>query len=317
MNLLSSRHIVVGTLTLRDSLIAFDTGIVRLDALIGLRFDRAAMRVQVLIPLIGLMISIVLAGATFVPTLQFFEPDYTAFALSLLPVLGFLIWLVVERPRRQLTLLLADGAALGLRSGDATFLGEVQSAFEQLLLLGDHAFDEFSVDARRRTLSIRRAVPTADSIPGLPDMSIRVEPAAPEQELEIDPGLSLSETPQDRVDPFLEPPLPFTTSEPPAAIPEVPVSDPPAPIAGAEAFDDVRQRVVTLRGLLAKRAYSEALDAELEKIELAVTEGVADEAHQIELAVALERVADRLSSYPAALSVLGAVDKGAGTGVFD
>jgi hypothetical protein len=102
------------------------------DAVIGARLDKPGVRLSFVLVVLLLIAAMALSVTLFLQSLQFFDPDYTRFALSLVP-LFVLAWASFQlRPRNHLTVMISDGSALLLTSGDGNFLAMCLEAFERL-----------------------------------------------------------------------------------------------------------------------------------------------------------------------------------------
>jgi hypothetical protein len=122
----------VHALTLEGDRLTADDIVLRRDMIAGVRVDMLGVRVSFLLVAVLLLLNLCASVVAFVDTLQFFDPDYTVFALSLLPLPLLMYGAYQLRPRRHLTLLLRDGSALGVLSGDGNFLTRCLEAFERL-----------------------------------------------------------------------------------------------------------------------------------------------------------------------------------------
>lgn len=132
MNILTENIRWVESVTLEGDRLSADDLVIRRSMLAGARIDTLGVRVSFLV-LAGLMLgNLVFSAVAFVETLQFFQPNYTVFALSLLPLLALGTATYRLRPRQHFTLLLQDGSALGLRSRDGNFLTRCLEAFDRL-----------------------------------------------------------------------------------------------------------------------------------------------------------------------------------------
>ncbi len=132
LNILTENIRWVESVTLEGDRLSADDLVIRRSMLAGARIDTLGVRVSFLV-LAGLMLgNLVFSAVAFVETLQFFQPNYTVFALSLLPLLALGAATYRLRPRQHFTLLLQDGSALGLRSRDGNFLTRCLEAFDRL-----------------------------------------------------------------------------------------------------------------------------------------------------------------------------------------
>lgn len=130
--LLSENIRWVGQITLEGERLTADDIVLNRSAVIGARLDRPGIRVSFVLVVLLLIASLMLSVTLFLQTLQFFNPDYSRFALSLVPLLA-LAWSAYQlRPRHHLTVLISDGSALLLASGDGNFLSMCLEAFERL-----------------------------------------------------------------------------------------------------------------------------------------------------------------------------------------
>ena len=132
MSLLTENIRWVQAMTLEGERLSADDIVVRRDMLAGARIDRLGFRLSFVVVMALFLISLTGSFLAFVETLQFFDPDYSVFALSILPVLAFGYGAFVLRPRRHFTVLLRDGSALAMASRDGTFLTLCLEAFERL-----------------------------------------------------------------------------------------------------------------------------------------------------------------------------------------
>ncbi|MEM6711071.1 MAG: hypothetical protein AAF590_02190 [Pseudomonadota bacterium] len=122
----------VKTITLEADRLTADGIVVRRDMVVGARSDEPGVRWSFVVAVGGVLISAIVSALAFLETRQFFNPDYTAFALSLLPLAAFLTAAVLLRPRQHLTVMLRDGSALAMLIKDPAFLTVCLEAFERL-----------------------------------------------------------------------------------------------------------------------------------------------------------------------------------------
>lgn len=122
----------VQAMTLEGERLSADDIVVRRDMLAGARIDKLGVRLSFVVVAILFLISLVGSISAFVETLQFFDPDYGLFALSILPVLVFGYGAYLFHPRQHFTVLLRDGSVLAMVSRDGNFLTLCLEAFERL-----------------------------------------------------------------------------------------------------------------------------------------------------------------------------------------
>lgn len=122
----------VGQITLEGERLTADNIVLNRDAVIGARLDKPGVRLSFVLVVLLLVAALSLSVTLFLQSLQFFDPDYTRFALSLIPLIA-LAWASFQlRPRNHLTVLISDGSALLLSSSDGNFLSMCLEAFERL-----------------------------------------------------------------------------------------------------------------------------------------------------------------------------------------
>lgn len=130
--LLSENIRWVGQITLEGERLTADDIVLNRDAVIGARLDKPGVRTSFVLVALLLIAALVLSVTLFLQSLQFFDPDYTRFALSLAPLIG-LGWASYQlRPRYHLSVMVCDGSALLLASRDGNFLSMCLEAFERL-----------------------------------------------------------------------------------------------------------------------------------------------------------------------------------------
>ncbi|MEQ8658690.1 MAG: hypothetical protein RIC24_15415 [Hyphomicrobiales bacterium] len=132
MSLLTENIRWVQSITLEGERLTADNVVVRRDMLAGARIDNLGVRVSFIVVAALFALNIIGSVSAFLETLQFFEPDYSIFALSLLPLIGLGYGAYRLRPRQHFTILLRDGSALGVLSRDGNFLTRCLEAFERL-----------------------------------------------------------------------------------------------------------------------------------------------------------------------------------------
>lgn len=132
MNLLTENIRWVQSLTLEGDRVSADEIIVRRDMLAGARIDSFGVRPTFIITASLFLANFIFSVSAFLETMQFFQPNYTVFALSLLPMIGLGLAAYKLRPRKHFTVLLRDGSAIGLLSRDGNFLTRCLEAFERL-----------------------------------------------------------------------------------------------------------------------------------------------------------------------------------------
>ncbi len=122
----------VQSITLEGDRLTADDLVVHRDMVAGARIDTYGVRPSFVLSFAMLLGAIGLSIAAFVETLQFFQPNYTVFGLSILPVIVLGLLVLRLRPAQHFTVLLRDGSALGMRSRDNNFLTRCLEAFERL-----------------------------------------------------------------------------------------------------------------------------------------------------------------------------------------
>lgn len=122
----------VGQITLEGERLTADGIVLNRDAVIGARLDKPGIRASFVFVVLLTAAALVLCATLLLQTLQFFDPDYTRFVLSLIPLVA-LGWACFQlRPRNHLTVMISDGSALLLTSKDGNFLSMCLEAFERL-----------------------------------------------------------------------------------------------------------------------------------------------------------------------------------------
>lgn len=122
----------VGQITLEGERLTADGIVLNRDAVIGARLDKPGIRASFVFVVLLTAAALVLCATLLLQTLQFFNPDYTRFVLSLIPLVA-LGWACFQlRPRNHLTVMISDGSALLLASKDGNFLSMCLEAFERL-----------------------------------------------------------------------------------------------------------------------------------------------------------------------------------------
>lgn len=122
----------VGQITLEGERLTADDIVLNRDAVIGARLDKPGVRASFVLVALLWVSALVLSVTLFLQSLQFFDPDYTRFVLSLVPLIA-LSWASFQlRPRNHLTVMISDGSALLMTSGDGNFLDMCLEAFERL-----------------------------------------------------------------------------------------------------------------------------------------------------------------------------------------
>ncbi len=169
MSLLTENIRWVQSITLEGERLTADDVVVRRDMLAGARIDTLGVRVSFIIVLALFVINVVASIGAFLETLQFFQPDYTVFALSLLPllVLGFASYRL--RPRQHFTVLLRDGSALGVLSRDGNFLTRCLEAFERLWADPMRAKSSLYLHAAHRSVDFGPPAGGIDVLANTPD----------------------------------------------------------------------------------------------------------------------------------------------------
>ena len=227
MGVLTEKIRWVTSLTMEGDRLSADDLVFQRDMMAGVRIDRPGFRISFIAAALALFGSLVLSIAAFIDTRQFFDPDYTLFALSLFPVIGAAAATYILRPRNHLTVMLRDGSALVMVSRDATFLGLCLEAFERMWLDQDRARASLYLHAGHRSVDFGPA------ITGAPVETL-VEPRSEAADLPRFPAEIESE-PLDAPmmdapviePPVIEPPViePPVIDEPVADVPQTGVSE--------------------------------------------------------------------------------------------
>ncbi|MBV6656174.1 MAG: hypothetical protein KI785_00245 [Devosiaceae bacterium] len=165
----------IDALTLEGDRLSAEGIVVRRDAIVGVRLDRPGTRLSFVAMASLLLIALGASAVAFAQTLQFFDPDYTVFAVSLLPVLGFGLACWMVRPRQHLSILLTDGSVLALQSKDAAFLDLCLEAFERLWSDPSRARSALYIHAEHRSVDFGPEV--AAPLPPIPVPMPAAQPA--------------------------------------------------------------------------------------------------------------------------------------------
>lgn len=157
------------SITLEGERLTADDVVVRRDMLAGARIDTLGVRLSFIAVVTLFAVNVVASVAAFLETLQFFEPDYSIFALSLLPliVLGYGAYRL--RPRQHFTILLRDGSALGVLSRDGNFLTRCLEAFERLWADPMRAKSSLYLHAAHRSVDFGPPAGGIDVLANTPD----------------------------------------------------------------------------------------------------------------------------------------------------
>lgn len=169
MSLLTENIRWVQSITLEGERLTADDVVVRRDMLAGARIDTLGVRLSFIAVAVLFAVNVVASVAAFLETLQFFEPDYSIFALSLLPliVLGYGAYRL--RPRQHFTILLRDGSALGVLSRDGNFLTRCLEAFERLWADPMRAKSSLYLHATHRSVDFGPPAGGIDVLANTPD----------------------------------------------------------------------------------------------------------------------------------------------------
>lgn len=165
MNLLTENIRWVASLTLEGDRLSADDIVVRRAMVAGARIDTLGVRLSFVVAAGLFLTSLVFSVSSFVATFQFFQPDYTVFALSLLPLIGFGVVAFRLRPRQHFTLLLQDGSAIGLISRDGNFLTRCLEAFERLWADPARSSASLYLHAQHRSVDFGPAKGGIDVVP--------------------------------------------------------------------------------------------------------------------------------------------------------
>ncbi len=169
MSLLTENIRWVHSITLEGERLTADDVVVRRDMLASARIDTFGVRLSFVIVAGLFLVSLTASVSAFLETLQFFEPDYTLFALSLLPLVAFGYGTYWLRPRQHFTVLLRDGSALGVLSRDGNFLTRCLEAFERLWSDPMRAQSSLYVHAAHRSVDFGPPAGGIDVLANTPD----------------------------------------------------------------------------------------------------------------------------------------------------
>ncbi|MEO0382005.1 MAG: hypothetical protein AAF234_00515 [Pseudomonadota bacterium] len=169
MSLLTENIRWVQSITLEGERLTADDVVVRRDMLAGARIDALGVRLSFIAVAVLFAVNVVASVAAFLETLQFFEPDYSIFALSLLPLIGLGYGAYRLRPRQHITILLRDGSALGVLSRDGNFLTRCLEAFERLWADPMRAKSSLYLHAAHRSVDFGPPAGGIDVLANTPD----------------------------------------------------------------------------------------------------------------------------------------------------
>ena len=169
MSLLTENIRWVQSITLEGERLTADDVVVRRDMLAGARIDTLGVRFSFIAVAVLFAVNVVASVAAFLETLQFFEPDYSIFALSLLPLIGLGYGAYRLRPRQHFTILLRDGSALGVLSRDGNFLTRCLEAFERLWADPMRAKSSLYLHAAHRSVDFGPPAGGIDVLANTPD----------------------------------------------------------------------------------------------------------------------------------------------------
>ncbi|MBO6673878.1 MAG: hypothetical protein JJ908_07065 [Rhizobiales bacterium] len=169
MSLLTENIRWVQSITLEGERLTADDVVVRRDMLASARIDTFGVRLSFVIVAGLFLVSLTASVSAFLETLQFFEPDYTLFALSLLPLIAFGYGTYWLRPRQHFTIFLRDGSALGVLSRDGNFLTRCLEAFERLWSDPMRAQSSLYVHAAHRSVDFGPPAGGIDVLANTPD----------------------------------------------------------------------------------------------------------------------------------------------------
>jgi hypothetical protein len=169
LSLLTENIRWVQSITLEGERLTADDVVVRRDMLASARIDTFGVRLSFVIVAGLFLVSLTASVSAFLETLQFFEPDYTLFALSLLPLIAFGYGTYWLRPRQHFTVLLRDGSALGVLSRDGNFLTRCLEAFERLWSDPMRAQSSLYVHAAHRSVDFGPPAGGIDVLANTPD----------------------------------------------------------------------------------------------------------------------------------------------------
>lgn len=324
--MLSEKIRWVSSVTLEGDRLSAHAIVLRRSALIGARLDLPGWRFSFVAVCVGLMLAVGASVTAFAQTLQFFEPDYTMFAATLIPVIALAVaaWLV--RPRRHLTLLIADGSALGLVSNDAGFLKLALEAVERLWADGARHNASLYLHAGHRSVDFGPGPKPVDtSLSNEDNLSIGLElpdfgDDEPVGDNVTDETLDApEEAPSDDVIADIDVANDQARSEPDqdssdarALSEDEDASEPDSESASthlipAQTFDDVRPKVATLSRLLRQRSASPALKDAIDILEERTANGCQNEREARALTRSVTILRGRMAVYPAAVQVLDAL----------
>lgn len=225
MSLLTENIRWVQSITLEGDRLTADDIVLRRDMVAGGRIDMFGVRLSFIVVAALFLVNLIASVTAFLETLQFFQPDYTVFALSLLPLLLLGFGCYRLRPRQHFTVLLRDGSALGVLSRDGNFLTRCLEAFERLWSDPVRAQSSLYVHAAHRSVDFG---PPAGGIDVLANASDE-EPVA----LTL-PVFDEDEEGEEKDGPVRpgHPPVPAADLDPPDVAP------PPLPPLPPEGYDD-------------------------------------------------------------------------------
>lgn len=247
MSLLTENIRWVQSITLEGERLTADDVVVRRDMLAGARIDTLGVRLSFIAVAVLFAVNVVASVAAFLETLQFFEPDYSIFALSLLPLIGLGYGAYRLRPRQHFTILLRDGSALGVLSRDGNFLTRCLEAFERLWADPMRAKSSLYLHAAHRSVDFGPPAGGIDVLANTPDegpMALTLPVFGDDEEDEEKAAPKNSDDPPD----LPEMPVEDEAPEP------TPVDDPLPPLPPLSLSDEADEEPIT--------QVSSALDAD-------------------------------------------------------
>lgn len=230
MSLLTENIRWVQSITLEGERLTADDVVVRRDMLAGARIDTLGVRFSFIVVAVFFAINIVASVGAFLETLQFFEPDYSIFALSLLPLFGLGYGAYRLRPRRHFTILLRDGSALGVLSRDGNFLTRCLEAFERLWADPMRAKSSLYLHAAHRSVDFGPPAGGIDVLANTPDegpMALTLPVFGDDEEDEEKAAPANDDGPPDLPEMLVEDeePEPTQTDDPLPPLPPLSLSD--------------------------------------------------------------------------------------------
>lgn len=268
----------VGQITLEGERLTADGIVLNRDAVIGARLDKPGVRTSFVLVTLLLIAALVLCTTLLLQTLQFFDPDYTRFALSLIPLIA-LGWASYQlRPRNHLTVLISDGSALLLASPDGNFLSMCLEAFERLwadksrmraslYLHAAHRSVDFG-PSDRLALDVAGGSDVNDPLPPMPELPMFEDS---EEESARPMGEAAAPEPDDQPVEDVYPPLPpppDPVPEPEAANVREVASPPPLPTVVEVPQDEAVEPELSIAELLGADDHTDVeVPTEQERIE--------------------------------------------------